>query len=151
MAIQEFHIDTFSKAELSTLRRISKKRESDKKLTAKDLAFEAWYELEAQRQYEQRENLKLEGWSLVHNQFLDDEEAIRGIEMICYSHWHRAFNADSFPIDLIEYASCWMEATAPDIFDFDDQNPLLARLRKKYPLKSRRRLKRGYTYVWEVK
>lgn len=151
MAIQEFSIQTFSKSELSTLRRISKKRESGKKITAQDLGFEKWYDGEAQRQYECRENLKEEGWALSGDEKLAIEDRVRGCEMICYAHWHRAYNEESFPIALLEYAGCWVQATAPDLWSDPWEKPLLEILQQRYPLKGKRRLKRGYTYVWEVK
>lgn len=150
MAIVEIFIDTFSKADLSMLSRIEAKHGREKKCSGQELDFESWYNGESQRQYADREALKTEGWALVRDLTLGIEERVRGAEMICYAHWHRAHNAKSFPIDLLEYAGCWVDATAPRLFSSLQEELLLTKLRQRYPLKSKRRLEPGYTYVWRI-
>ncbi len=84
------------------------------------------------------------GWSIVHDTGLSLEERGRGAEMVIYSHWHRAFHQTD-PIDLLEYAGCWMEANGDALLK---DLALVALLRERYPIVGGRRLKPGYTYVW---
>ena len=145
--ISEFYIASFTAEELKSVERLNEKYRRGRAYTKADAVFDKWLNEEAQRQYGEREALKAEGWSIAYDSSLTVEERARGVEMVIYSHWHRADPKP--PMTPEQYAGCWLEANGEELVSERLKDPaILALLRSRYPLTGNRRLKPGYTYVW---
>jgi hypothetical protein len=145
--ITEFHIASFTDEERKQISRLNDKYWRGINYTQAEESFRQWYDADADRQYGDRESLKHEGWRIASNEKLSVEERARGVEMVIYSHWHRAMPEAAMSPE--QYAGCWLEANGEELLSQRLKTPAIsALLRNRYPLRSVKRLKPGYTYVW---
>lgn len=150
-SICRLYIPVIDTAAYKKAHKISDRLMEGKRVSRADEEFHDWYNLEVDRLYGERETLKDEGWSELHNEAAGVEARANGIEKVIYAHWHRAVGCDDTPKPMTPeiYAGHWLHAQRDrEWFKGEDGKKIFALLCARYPIPRRPLLKEGYSYVW---